>query len=139
MTHVYLQQIESSLASFTWAKSVQVLRCDVLETDEEEILVYRFRVSLSDSSLLEMMERVVTTKKDGKTATTTYRFHLQDHTGNLIKRWDNAPHFSGLNNFPHHIHMGKEDHIIPGRPINGLEILDEINRDFFDADEESKK
>ena len=86
-----------------------------------------------------MMERVVTTKKDGKTATTTYRFHLQDHAGNLIKRWDNAPHFSGFNGFPHHIHRGKENHVVPGRPINGLEILDEIDREFFDADEESKK
>jgi len=33
-----------------------------------------------------------------------YNFHWQDATGNLIRRWDNAPHHPELDNYPHHVH-----------------------------------
>lgn len=33
-----------------------------------------------------------------------YSYHWQDKIGNLIMRWDNAPHHSQLKTFPHHIH-----------------------------------
>lgn len=34
-----------------------------------------------------------------------YSFHWQDKSGELIIRWDNAPHFPQLTNFPHHKHL----------------------------------
>jgi hypothetical protein len=33
-----------------------------------------------------------------------YSFHWQDVAGNLICRWDNAPHHPELDNFPYHAH-----------------------------------
>ncbi|MEA3359588.1 MAG: DUF6516 family protein [Thermodesulfobacteriota bacterium] len=40
-------------------------------------------------------------------------FHWQDRVDNLIKRWDNAPHFPDLKGFPHHVHIGKNDTVAP--------------------------
>jgi len=36
-----------------------------------------------------------------------YSYHLQK--GNeMIKRWDNSPHWKGLKTFPYHVHIGDE-------------------------------
>ena len=137
MIHEYFQQIKLYLASYTWAKSVQVLRYDLLDTDEEQILVYRIRVSMPDAGILEIRERVVVSKMDKEIETTTYSFHWQDRRNNLIKRWDNAPHFPDLEGFPHHIHIGEDDTVVPGRPINALEMIAEVDRELSDADEKA--
>ena len=137
MIHEYFQQIKLYLASYTWAKSVQVLRYDLLDTEEEQIFVYRIRVSMPDSGILEIRERVVVLEMDGKIETTTYSFHWQDRRNNLIKRWDNAPHFPDLEGFPHHIHIGEDDTVVPGRPINALEMIAEVARELSDADEKA--
>lgn len=34
-----------------------------------------------------------------------YAFHWQSSNGDLIIRWDNAPHFPDLLTFPHHKHL----------------------------------
>ncbi|SKB44292.1 toxin-antitoxin system TumE family protein [Dyadobacter psychrophilus] len=33
-----------------------------------------------------------------------YAFHWQQENGELLVRWDNAPHFPNLPTFPHHKH-----------------------------------
>jgi hypothetical protein len=125
----YLLQVESALASYAWIKSVRILRCDIVRTEKERILVYRFRVTLNDNSLLEIMERVVAGVMDDETVTTTdYRFHWQNNSGDLITRWDNAPHFPELNGFPHHVHIGGADKAAAGVPVTALDILAEIDR-----------
>mgnify|MGYP006335214539 FL=1 len=48
-----------------------------------------------------------------------------DKDKNLVRRWDNAKHFSDLKNFPHHIHVNDKD-VTSGKPINIFEVLDEI-------------
>ncbi len=34
-----------------------------------------------------------------------YSYHWQDSEGNLIMRWDNAPHFKNIKTYPHHRHL----------------------------------
>lgn len=133
MIREYFQQIEFSLASYTWAGSVQVLRHDILETDEEQILIYRIRVSMADGGVLEIRERVVISKRDGERESTTYSLHWQNNKGGLIMRWDNAPHFPDIDGFPHHIHIGENNTVVSGRPINVLEILAIIDMTLTDA------
>ncbi len=136
MIHEYLQQIESTIASLVWAESINVLRCDIDETDREEILIYRFRIDLADGGLLEMMERAVHKKNVHKIETTTYRFHWQGNDGRLIRRWDNAPHFPLLAGFPDHIHIGPEDQPTPGSSVNILDILTQIDIEFSGANQQ---
>ncbi len=34
-----------------------------------------------------------------------YSYHWQDSAGNLIIRWDNAPHYKNIGTYPHHKHF----------------------------------
>lgn len=34
-----------------------------------------------------------------------YSFHWQNKNGDLIRRWDNAPHHPEIATFPHHVHL----------------------------------
>lgn len=34
-----------------------------------------------------------------------YSFHWQTSGGNLITRWDNAPHYPEITTYPHHMHL----------------------------------
>ncbi len=34
-----------------------------------------------------------------------YSYHWQDFKGNLLMRWDNAPHFKNIKTYPHHKHL----------------------------------
>jgi hypothetical protein len=133
MIREYLKRLEAILASYKWVKTVQVLRCDIIETEQEQILTYRFRLVLEGNGLLELMERVAIAKDEVESRTMAYRFHWQDRDGALIRRWDSAPHFTNVAGFPHHIHVGEGDMVEPGKPINCLEVLVEIDRVLSDA------
>jgi hypothetical protein len=126
----YLHKVEISLAAYSWVKSVKVLRCDIEETDIEEILVYRFRISLKEDGLLEIMERVVYLKQDAKLQVKIYKYHWQDNRNRLIKRWDNAPHFPDLERFPDHIHMGEENVVMPSKPMTVLEMFSIVDQEI---------
>ena len=133
MIREYLKRLEAILASYQWVKTIQVLRCDIIETEQEQILTYRFRVGLEGNALLELMERVVNAKDELESRTMAYRFHWQDRNGALIRRWDSAPHFPNVAGFPHHIHVGEGDSVETGKPINCLEVLVEIDRELSDG------
>ena len=130
MITLYFNEIEDALSSYEWIQFVETVRCDLEENDQKRILFYRLRVYLSDGGRLEMVERIVESKKDGSIHPTKYSYHWQDQQGNVIKRWDNAPHFPDLEGFPHHIHIGVKNTVVPGRPISALEILAEIGEEF---------
>ncbi|MFB6166924.1 MAG: DUF6516 family protein, partial [Candidatus Nanohaloarchaea archaeon] len=52
-----------------------------------------------------------------------YRFHLMDEDDELVTRWDTAPHFPSLDNFPFHRHTG--DGVEPTPEMKGEKILEE--------------
>ena len=133
MIRDYLMRLDAALASYQWVRSVRVFRCDILETEQLQILTYRFRVFLIDDAMLDLMERVLSSRDRPGLETTTYRFHWQDRNGALIRRWDCAPHFPRLTGFPHHIHLGQEEMVLPGRAVNGLDVLAELDREVSKA------
>lgn len=126
----YLHNVAVSLAAYSWIKSVEVLRCDIEETDIEEIVVHRFRISLKEGGLLEIMERVVYSKHDAKLQVKTYKYHWQDRRNRLIKRWDNAPHFPALESFPDHIHIGEENVVVPNKAMTVLEMFSIVDQEI---------
>ena len=56
----------------------------------------------------------------------TYGYHWMTASGDLVRRWDNAPHYPHLPGFPDHVHEGDEKNILPGEPMNLFTILDAI-------------
>ena len=85
----------------------------------------RARVTLTNSTLLEFSE-YVQRSYDGRIRVVTYSYHWADADGNLIRRWDNTPHFPDLPGSPHHIHDGRTGSVVPGEPISVFSVLDEI-------------
>ncbi|MCF8128560.1 MAG: DUF6516 family protein, partial [Deltaproteobacteria bacterium] len=78
--------------------------------------------------LLQISERLVSSGFGGAITITIYRFHWQDRNGVLVKRWDNAPHHPQLETHPHHVHVGKEDHIMPSDYVSAKETIGLIDK-----------
>ena len=52
-----------------------------------------------------------------------YRYHLQTATGELVCRWDNAPHYPVIATFPDHRH----DQLGQVHPSNPMTVADVLN------------
>lgn len=58
----------------------------------------KVKVNLLDKSELYVKEYNDIEKRN-------YSYHWQDENGNLLIRWDNAPHYKHIKTFPHHKHL----------------------------------
>jgi hypothetical protein len=85
----------------------------------------RVRLTLVNGGRLEFSE-YVRLSGDGEIEVVTYSYHWADQDGVLVKRWDNTPHHPQLAGFPHHVHVGPEETVAPGRPMNLFAVLEEI-------------
>ena len=137
MIQDYFDRISSSLAASSWVKSSHLIRYDVTEIDENEILIYSFKIALSDGGLLELSERVVFSKITGTYDITTYRFHWQNSIGSLVKRWDNAPHHPEIATHPHHVHVGQANKIMPSKSVNAADVIGLIQAWFLNNERSS--
>ena len=125
-----IDRIKEALASYVWIESVEFHRFDLLETDMENILLYRIRIQLRDGGLLDACERLTETKKDHVMDRTKYHFHWQDAQGRLIRRWDNAPHHPEIDTFPHHVHHGPKNDCRSCSSMSLMDILQELDLFF---------
>ena len=110
----YFQEVEFRLKI---AKIITDKSVDLREFSATEGML-RGKLLFVDGSMLEFMEYLQEENR------LKYRFHLMDKEGNIVFRYDNAPHHKDVSSFPHHKHF----------PINVVEtdekgimdILDEI-------------
>lgn len=132
----YLQELDELMSAAPEVIKVEIVRRSVWDTDMEIIALYRYKLTMSDGSLLELTERLVEDR--GVFSVTKYRHHWQNRHAQLIKRWDNAPHHPEIETFPHHVHDGSETHIVGHEKICGLDVLNivisEIAREDIDDD-----
>jgi Family of unknown function (DUF6516) len=119
----YLESVKALLLTDPLIASFQIIR-------ERQTLVdghLRVRVVLSDAGMLEFSEYVQRSPSHGITVI-TYSYHWADPQGNLLRRWDNTPHFPDLPGFPHHLHDGATNTVYPGVPINIFAVLGQIQQ-----------
>lgn len=76
----------------------------------------------SDGSRLDFTEVVDTTKENK----VKYRYHYMTEAGQLLFRYDNAPHYPQIATFPHHKHAGQESHVIAATETGLEHVLLEI-------------
>lgn len=69
---------------------------------------YKIRVDIKPNTMLQATEY-----KD--LIECSYSFHWQNSKGELIIRWDNAPHYKNLSNYPHHKHL-------PNKVVESVEM-----------------
>lgn len=119
----YLDAVKERLTSDPVVSSFSVIRERVTLVDGH----LRVRLTLSDGSTFEFSE-YVQRSPDGQIDVVTYSYHWADADGNLIRRWDNTPHFPDLPGFPHHIHDGHTGSVVSGNPVSIFTVLDEIAR-----------
>jgi hypothetical protein len=83
----------------------------------------RLRASLLNGDFLEAAEYFAL--EGDQIVTRRYRYQWMDkERKTLHKRWDNVEHYPDLPNFPHHIHMGEEGNVEPGKPLSIVQLLD---------------
>ncbi len=121
MIEEYLKEIDELISASPEVIDVEVIRRSVWDTELEKVVLYRYRLKMSDGSLLELTERLVEEK--GTLSIKKYRHHWQSPDGQVIKRWDNAPHHPEIDAFPHHLHNGSESNVIGHAEISGLDVL----------------
>jgi len=89
---------------------------DVLElVDEGTVQLLRVRAILKDASILHITE--LHTADFQK-----YSYHWQKRNGDILLRWDNAPHHKQLKTFPHHRHEGNK--VLPSHRITVDEVIE---------------
>ena len=79
-----------------------------IERYEIEILTFervnlRIRIRFSQGYLFELNEAIIA--ENDNITHLGYRYHFQDDQNRLVFRYDNTPHFSKLDSFPHHKHL----------------------------------
>jgi len=84
---------------------------------------YQFicKVELIDSSFLFVKDYLFL---DGSRK---YSFHWQKKEGQLIIRWDNAPHHQDVPSFPYHKHVDLESNILESPPVKLAQVLEYIH------------
>ena len=115
---LHLEQIEALLAASAIVTSWHVLIAD----EAAERALYKIRCQLLRPAYrLEI--RLIHTEVE-----LLYSYQL--FTDNPVLRWDNAPHFPVLPNFPHHFHeatSGVKASSLTGDPVQDLpHVLDEL-------------
>lgn len=120
----YLNELDDIILSAEEIVNIEILRKELWDTGLEKIAIYRYRIYFHNNNLLEMTERLI--EKEEHLERTKYRYHWQAAGGTLIKRWDNARHHPEIGTFPHHLHDGQEEHVLPHNEISGLQVLKSI-------------
>jgi hypothetical protein len=118
----YFEAIKDRFFVTPFVSSFRILK----QVDRSKNGHLRAHAAFSDSSQLEFSEFVEQNAEE-EIELVTYSHHWSDKDDNLIRRWDNTPHFPKLRNFPHHVHIGEDD-VIPGEPINVFGVLDVIGK-----------
>lgn len=119
---IYLSDVKARLATSPAVADITV----VAEHVSEDRGYFRARLLLANGDLLDISEYF--TIQAGMPTTQEYRYQWMDSLRQLIRRWDNAQHYPGLPNFPHHVHEGNERQVVPGRALSIIELMDLIEQ-----------
>jgi len=113
-----IEQIKTLLTASPLITSWQVLIAD----EAARRAVYKIRCQLLRPAY-QLEVRLIQTEED-----LLYSYQL--FTDQPILRWDNAPHFPDLQNFPHHLHEEDKDvaeSLLTGDPRQDLpQVLDQV-------------
>ncbi len=80
-----------------------------------------------DGSLLDFGEVLIV--RNRQIVKLRYRYHYQKNSGEVIFRYDNAPHYPGISTFPHHKHVGSA--VEPTQLPDLNEVIREIEQMLF--------
>ncbi len=88
------------------------------------------RLRFHDGSLLDFDEVVLL--RNERIVKLRYAYHYQNGSGEVIFRYDNAPHYPNIITYPHHKHVGST--VEPAQAPDLSEVLHEIEQMIFHSD-----
>jgi hypothetical protein len=94
----HFDEIETHLLTSAAIAWYEIVRREISLFDGK----LRIKTQLFNNDTIELFEYV--SEENGQLSILKYSYHWQNSEGQLVKRWDNAPHFPDLPNAPHHIH-----------------------------------
>ena len=114
----YLTEVDLALVGSPVILEYEIVRSKV-NVDDGSI---RVRAVLINGDFLEAAEYFAL--RGDRRITVDYSYQWMDSTHTqLRRRWDSTPHYPGLANFPHHVHLGAEGTVVPGHPLSLLDLL----------------
>lgn len=123
--HSHLDAIKLKMATSAIVRQVDIVQ----ERVSRDYGFFRARLVLTNDDFLEVSEFF--TVEQGQAHTIEYRHQWMDQTRQVMrKRWDNAQHYPGLPNFPHHIHVDEEKRVEPGQPLGIVELIEVLEREM---------
>jgi hypothetical protein len=115
----YVDEVKEKLARSAVVGSWSVVNEMVL-SDRGHL---RVRLCLSNGDFVEAMEFFFL--RDAGVVPQRYRYQWMDGGQQVLRRrWDNAPHFPGVDGFPDHVHVEREDNVLPSRMFGIGELVD---------------
>ena len=126
MLHRYLHRLYDSIISRGY---IEVERLDFDELPGRQGII-EGRLKFHDGSRLDFDEVVLV--RNEQILKLRYAFHYQNESGEVIFRYDNAPHYPNIMTYPHHKHMGSA--VEPAQVPDLSEVLREIEQLIFNDD-----
>ncbi len=116
----FVEDIEKTIASSSLVLSSNVQKHfgPALET-----LYLKGHLLIIDSSIFEIA--IFATESRKTLSIKKYRLHYMNNTGQMLFRYDNAPHHPEIDSYPHHKHT--PDKIVPSTMPSLKDILNEIS------------
>ncbi len=105
-----LPLLEAILRASPKTKTFQIIDNDPLDAGN---FLFKIRCELISGQVLQVRLRAI----GG-----SLRYSYQEITDRPLRRWDNAPHFPNLSNFPHHYHDANGD--IAASSLTGDPVAD---------------
>ena len=118
----YFSEIQSLIRSSIFVESVDV----EYEVKSRGIGIVHGMLGMVDGSALQFME-LVNTRRD-KMIRLKYRFHFMNTNGEMVFRYDNAPHPPEIATHPHHKHVNGKKLPVLSKEVGLRDVLLEIEK-----------
>lgn len=102
-----------------------VVQSSDLQLEQRSLAIgfIRGEIYFTDNSFLHVRELV---DLEREPLLIKYVYHYQRDSGELVFRYDNAPHFPNLATFPHHKHSASESNVESADAPDLAKVLNEI-------------
>ncbi len=119
MIHKFVENIEKIIAS-----SPVILSSNIQKQigPQSETVYLKGSLLFIDFSMLEIA--IFANNIQNKVSVDKYRFQYMDKEGQMIFRYDNAPHHPEIPSFPHHCHTSNKK--VPSNMPSLKDVLNEI-------------
>ncbi|GIK57514.1 MAG: hypothetical protein BroJett015_31770 [Chloroflexota bacterium] len=125
MINSYLCRLYDTVISRGYIEVEQL----VIDSRSTQRGAIRGRAKFYDGSILEFGEVIIL--RNRQVVKLRYAYHYQNASGELVFRYDNAPHYPHIPTHPHHKHVGSE--VKPAQAPDLSEVLHEIEQMIFES------